>query len=252
MDCKAIPIGELLPHGPEMTLIDRLVEYAPQRSVATVDDRRETAGSSPDRGVPAWVGIEYMAQTIAAHAGYEARLRGEPPAIGFLLGTRAYRSEVGEFPLGAALTISVEPLVADAKLGAFQCSIAIGSRARDGRREHLSTRGRRARSRRAEEPEHDAIGARDGSQQRHRRRDRGGARRAGLHDRRPLSQRRRRRRAHGRGGARRGRRLPADSVRRHRPARRAVPPSKRTSRRTAPITASSTTRACIATTRFRC
>ena len=69
-----------------------------------------------------------MAQTIAARAGYEARLRGEPPAIGFLLGTRAYRSEVGAFPLGAALTISVQPLVAEAKLGAFQCSIATTDR----------------------------------------------------------------------------------------------------------------------------
>jgi predicted hotdog family 3-hydroxylacyl-ACP dehydratase len=124
MDCAGVPIGELLPHGPEMTLIERLAEYSPQRSVATatitVHSRFAAAG-----GVPAWVGIEYMAQTIAAHAGYEARLRGVPPTIGFLLGTRAYRSELGVFPLGATLTISVEPLVVDAKLGAFQCAIAI-------------------------------------------------------------------------------------------------------------------------------
>ena len=63
------------------------------------------------------------ATAIAAHAGYEGRLRGQPPAIGFLLGTRAYRSDIGVFPLGATLTISVEPLVTDAKLGAFQCAI---------------------------------------------------------------------------------------------------------------------------------
>jgi predicted hotdog family 3-hydroxylacyl-ACP dehydratase len=124
MDCAAIPIGELLPHGPEMTLLDALVEYSPQRSVAqvTITDRsRFFEGDA----VPAWVGLEYMAQTIAAHAGYEARLRGVPPAVGFLLGTRAYRSELGGFPLGAILTVSVEPLVADPKLGAFQCAIAI-------------------------------------------------------------------------------------------------------------------------------
>ena len=124
MDCKAIPIGELLPHGPEMTLIDRLVECSPQRAVATVTIERASRFFAAPDGVPAWVGIEYMAQTIAARAGYEARLRGEPPAIGFLLGTRAYRSEVGAFPLGAALTVSVQPLVADSKLRAFQCAIA--------------------------------------------------------------------------------------------------------------------------------
>jgi predicted hotdog family 3-hydroxylacyl-ACP dehydratase len=124
MKAAAIPLRELLPHGEDMTLIDRLEQYSPQRSVATVTLH---AGSRfvEGGGVPAWAGIEYMAQTIAAHAGYEARLRGEPAAIGFLLGTRSYRSEVGEFPVGATLTINVEPVVTETKLAAFQCSIAI-------------------------------------------------------------------------------------------------------------------------------
>ena len=123
MQCAAVPIGDLLPHGPEMTLIDRLVEYTPQRSVAAVTIRSSSRFCLPP-GVPAWVGIEYMAQAIAAHAGYEARLRGEPLAIGFLLGTRDYRCDVREFPLGATLTITVEPLLAEGRLGAFRCSIA--------------------------------------------------------------------------------------------------------------------------------
>jgi predicted hotdog family 3-hydroxylacyl-ACP dehydratase len=123
MDSSSVPIGELVPHGPEMTLIERLTEYSPRRSVATVTITPRSRFVEGD-GVPAWVGIEYMAQTIAAHAGYEGRLRGQPPAIGFLLGTRAYRSDIGVFPLGVTLTISVEPLVTDAKLGAFQCAIA--------------------------------------------------------------------------------------------------------------------------------
>jgi len=123
MDCSAVPVGELLPHGPEMTVIDRLVEYSPQRSIATVALTRNSpfvVGS----GVPAWVGIEYMAQAIAAHAGFEARLRGELPGIGFLLGTRAYESDVGEFAVDSTLTITLEPLVVEARLAAFQCSIA--------------------------------------------------------------------------------------------------------------------------------
>src|SRR6185503_2245797 len=123
MDCSAIPIGELLPHGPEMTVIDRLVEYSPQRSVATV----VVTEQSPlflRSGVPGWLGIEFMAQAIAAHAGFEARLRGEPPAIGFLLGTRAYESEVGEFTSGSRLAVTVEPVVTEGRLAAFQCSIS--------------------------------------------------------------------------------------------------------------------------------
>jgi predicted hotdog family 3-hydroxylacyl-ACP dehydratase len=123
MECAAVAIGDLLPHGREMTLIERLVEHTPHRSVATRTIRSSSKFSVPT-GVPAWVGIEYMAQAIAAHAGYEARLRGEPLGIGFLLGTRDYRSEVGEFPLGATLTITVEPLLAEGRLGAFRCVIA--------------------------------------------------------------------------------------------------------------------------------
>ena len=123
MNCGAIPVGELLPHGPEMTVIDRLVEYSPQRSVATVTVT-EDCPFFADTGVPAWAGIEYMAQTIAAHAGYEARLRGEQPAIGFLLGTRAYRSAIPVFPLGTTLTIAIEPVVVELRVSAFQCSIA--------------------------------------------------------------------------------------------------------------------------------
>ncbi len=123
MDCSGIPIGELLPHGPEMTVIDRLVEYSPERSMATVTVTQNNPFFASS-GVPAWLGIEYMAQTIAAHAGFEARLRGERPAIGFLLGTRAYESEVGEFALGTELAITVEPVVVEARLAAFKCSIA--------------------------------------------------------------------------------------------------------------------------------
>jgi predicted hotdog family 3-hydroxylacyl-ACP dehydratase len=122
IDTSAIPVTELLRHGPEMTLIDRLVSYDPTKSVATVEIGPASVfydGNS----VPGWVGIEYMAQTVAAHVGFEARQRGEPPAIGFLLGTRAYDARVARFPTGSKLTIVVEPLWFDAGVGAFRCSI---------------------------------------------------------------------------------------------------------------------------------
>lgn len=122
MDTSSIPVTELLPHGPRMTVIDRLVSYDPKKSVAVAEVRPGNVFFE-DGGVPAWAGIEYMAQTIAAHAGAEARLRGEPPAVGFLLGTRSYRSEVGAFADGSRLTITVEPLWLEAGVGAFQCSI---------------------------------------------------------------------------------------------------------------------------------
>jgi predicted hotdog family 3-hydroxylacyl-ACP dehydratase len=64
-----------------------------------------------------------MAQTVAAHAGFEARLRGETPAIGLVLGTRAYASAVDEFPNGCTLTISVAPELVEGSFAAFNCTI---------------------------------------------------------------------------------------------------------------------------------
>jgi predicted hotdog family 3-hydroxylacyl-ACP dehydratase len=122
MNPASIPITELLPQGPNMIVIDRLVAYDAKRSVASAEVRRNSKFFDAT-GVPAWVGIEYMAQTVAAHAGFEARLRGSPPTIGFLLGTRSYECHVAEFPLGADLRIVVQPLFEEAGLGSFSCTI---------------------------------------------------------------------------------------------------------------------------------
>ena len=89
-------------------MIDAILEHSAIRSIA-VAHVSERSLYWQHSGVPAWAGIEYMAQTIAAHAGLEARARGEPPAIGFVIGTRAYSTSVEEFPNGSRLTVTVEP-----------------------------------------------------------------------------------------------------------------------------------------------
>ncbi len=122
MNFTDIPIVELLPMKPPMVFLDKVLSYDDPRLVTGVDIRPgipffETGG------VPAWVGIEYMAQSVAAHAGVNARLRGEPPSVGFLLGTRAYKCDVSRFTEGESLTINVEPLFSEEGLAAFACSI---------------------------------------------------------------------------------------------------------------------------------
>jgi predicted hotdog family 3-hydroxylacyl-ACP dehydratase len=111
-----------VPHGPEMTLIERLVSYDGVRSVATARVDEDNVFFEHG-GVPAWAGLEYMAQAIAAHAGFAARLRGARPPVGFLIGTRAYSSFVSHFPAGAQLSISVEPAVVEAGFASFNCAI---------------------------------------------------------------------------------------------------------------------------------
>lgn len=125
IDLRAIPIGDLVPHGPEMTVIDRILTYSPERTVAAVEITRRSlffAGT----GVPAWVGIEYMAQTIGLYAGIHARRAGEPIRLGFLLGSRRYESNVPGFPFGAVLTVRAEKVMQDERLSVFNCVIEGG------------------------------------------------------------------------------------------------------------------------------
>jgi predicted hotdog family 3-hydroxylacyl-ACP dehydratase len=119
-------MGALLPHGPEMTLIDQLIESSAETSIAVVTIRADSEFAGAD-GVPAWVGIEYMAQTIAARIGFESYKNKESPPVGFLLGTRQYDCLIEAFPVGSRLRIRVAPLFVDAGFGSFTCEIETDS-----------------------------------------------------------------------------------------------------------------------------
>jgi predicted hotdog family 3-hydroxylacyl-ACP dehydratase len=107
-----------------MVLIDRVLEVG--EGYLEAETRVRADDLFDDREcVPASVGFEYMAQGIAAYAGSKSLLAGEPVRLGFLIGTRLYRSNVGEFPVGSRLTVRVrEILQDDSGLGVFDCELA--------------------------------------------------------------------------------------------------------------------------------
>jgi predicted hotdog family 3-hydroxylacyl-ACP dehydratase len=116
-------IRTLLPHSGQMVLLERLLSVADETLSAEV---RLHPGSvlAGEAGVGAWVGIEYMAQAIAAHAGWLAQQRGEPVKVGMLLGTRKYVASVDAFPPNCVLHVHVQRvLLAENGLGAFDCRI---------------------------------------------------------------------------------------------------------------------------------
>jgi predicted hotdog family 3-hydroxylacyl-ACP dehydratase len=77
-----------------------------------------------DGSLPAWVGIELMAQSVAAFAGCHARQRGDAVALGFLLGSRKFECNVESFPAGTELTIhGLRSLEDDNGMGVFECHI---------------------------------------------------------------------------------------------------------------------------------
>ena len=89
--------AQLLPHAGSAVLLDEIVEDTDEGiiAVAAIDARHPFYVDG--RGVPAWVGIELMAQAVAAHSGLRGHLARRAPRRGMLLGTRRYRSQVPWF-----------------------------------------------------------------------------------------------------------------------------------------------------------
>jgi predicted hotdog family 3-hydroxylacyl-ACP dehydratase len=124
MNAPDIPdIGSLLPHDGPMVLLDRLLSVDEESLCAEVGIRPDSMFCD-DNGVGGWVGVEYMAQAVAAHAGHAARLRGEAVKIGFLLGSRRYQCSRPVFAIGSVLRIHVRcVLFGENGLGSFECRI---------------------------------------------------------------------------------------------------------------------------------
>lgn len=116
--------SQVLPYGKAMCLIDEIIESTVEHIVARVTIRPDSRFCEMAKGVPAWVGIEYMAQTVAAYSGIEEVRENRKPSIGLLLGSRSYESQVSHFPVDAQLEIVARLLLRDAEnLVAFDCEI---------------------------------------------------------------------------------------------------------------------------------
>jgi predicted hotdog family 3-hydroxylacyl-ACP dehydratase len=124
---SAPDIHSLVPHSGAMSLLGRFVDADEESLRAEVSIAPDTM-FCVDGGVGAWVGVEYMAQAVAAHAGWCARRRGEPVRVGFLLGSRKYACTVAAFAVGSVLRIEVRrALQGENGLGAFDCRIEDGT-----------------------------------------------------------------------------------------------------------------------------
>jgi len=126
MDAAGIRIEDVVPHRGAMLFVDKLLA-ADKDSVAVSATVRLGQLFTADAGLPAWVGVELMAQAIAAWAGWQARQRGERVKLGFLLGTRRYEASCEHFAIGALLRIEAHcELFGDNGLGMFSCRILEG------------------------------------------------------------------------------------------------------------------------------
>ena len=112
-----------------MVLLDEVVEWS-EDEVHCRRTIREGAHFVENGRMPATVGLEFMAQSIAAYAGCLGHLDGEPVKLAFLLSCRNLELFTGSFEVGDVLDIFAIPVfIGDSALGSFDCRVE-----RDGQR----------------------------------------------------------------------------------------------------------------------
>lgn len=108
-------VAELLPHAPPMVLLDRVITHDETSLLAETTIKTSSMffreAQDPlcegEAGVPSWVGVEYLAQAVAAWAGLRNRRAGTETRSGFLVGVKEYQASRAIFPLGRRLRMSI-------------------------------------------------------------------------------------------------------------------------------------------------
>lgn len=116
-------LSAVLPHAGSMVLLTRIVQHTEDRTVCAVDVSAASAFHVAPHGVPAWVGVEYMAQCIAAHGGLRAWTTHEPVPLGVFLGSRAIEFHAARFVAGQTLNVDARRVWGRSELFAFACSV---------------------------------------------------------------------------------------------------------------------------------
>lgn len=112
-----------LPHRAPMLLLDELVEVKDNGCVAKVTIHAEMPFME-EQGLPSWVGIEIMAQTIALFGGVKERLKDQTPKLGFLLGSKSFEMGQDYFAIGEELLIEIDlQFLNRHQIGIFNCQI---------------------------------------------------------------------------------------------------------------------------------
>lgn len=122
-------VDDVLPHRGTMRLVDEIVACSDDAVTVLASIDRNAWYADADGAMPAWIGIELMAQAIAAHVGLLAMRAGGRARPGVLLGASRYEALAPSFARGACLRIEAkEVLKSEEGHGAYECTIAAEER----------------------------------------------------------------------------------------------------------------------------
>ena len=117
-----ILVEEVVPHKSPMSLLRHVITHDSELTVCDVRIDQDTLFFEAGR-VDSWVGLEYMAQAVAGHAGMASRQHGKPPDIVFWLGTRRADFFTDGYRIGQTLHVAVRRTWGEGELFSFDCSI---------------------------------------------------------------------------------------------------------------------------------
>lgn len=118
-------VEELVPHSRTMLLLDSVVDDGDDWVETGVRIAEDCLFYDPDiKGIPAWIGIEYMAQTVALYSGLQARRAGGSVKLGLLLGSRRFEASKASFALGSFLTVRATREWDDGQMAVFDCAVS--------------------------------------------------------------------------------------------------------------------------------
>lgn len=115
-------IESYVPHFGAMLLVDRIIDHGSGHIVAESDIGPHLPFYT-DGAVPAYLGIEFMAQSIAAWSGIRRARPNSRPPIGFLLGTPRFESTLAFFRTGSTMRTRANQVVENDGLAKFECEM---------------------------------------------------------------------------------------------------------------------------------
>lgn len=132
-DASLWSLDALLPQRPPMRLLTAVIGPRGDTFLARVQLDATSLWMNTVGQVPVWIGLEYMAQTMAAASAWEAgeaaaagSIAGAaPPAprLGLLVGCRRCHCAVDAFRLGDTLEVAAVCTYSDGTTANYQCEI---------------------------------------------------------------------------------------------------------------------------------
>ena len=116
-------ISTLIPHSGKMILLEKVIYRDAERIDCLMTISVQDPFTNEYGNVPAYVGIEYMSQGVAAHSSLNKTDKTERGKIGVLLGSRKVELFVQEFFQKQELLISANLVLKRDGFGVFDCNI---------------------------------------------------------------------------------------------------------------------------------